>query len=156
MPLNFDWDTKCSVCLTLTHTHPVPQRPPGPLCHKGALWLASLAVNTLPSRDAVDECPRPFMTSAETVCFSCTFCTAGSCQEHEVAVCPGHLVMGTMDGFLQSGNLYWPGLDYAPDPDTSCLALERQRMHSLGLDRVVVKTFQAPTLNCQGKVYRDW
>ena len=57
VPLNFDWDTKCSVCLTLTHTHPVPQRPPGPLCHKGALWLASLAVNTLPSRDAVDECP---------------------------------------------------------------------------------------------------
>ena len=48
-------------------THPVWKRPPGPLCHKGTLSLASLAVNTQPSRAAVDKCPGPFMTSVETV-----------------------------------------------------------------------------------------
>ena len=51
---------------------------------------------------AVDKCPGPFMTSAETVCFSCT---AGSSQEREVAVCPGQLATGTMEGYLQSGSL---------------------------------------------------
>ena len=50
-------------------THPVWMRPPGPLCHKGTLSLASLAVNTQPSRAAVDKCPGPFMTSAETMLF---------------------------------------------------------------------------------------
>ena len=86
------------------------------------------------------------MTSAETVCFSCTFCTAGSSQECEVAACQGQLAMGTMDGFLQSVNLYRPGYRTrcAPDSDTSCVALERQPMHSIGLERVGSEDLASP------------
>ena len=105
---------------------------------------SSPALLSLLSTTAVDKCPGPFMTSAETVCFSCT---ADSSHKREVAQCPGQLAMGTMEGYLQSGSLYFPGYrtGCAPDSDTSCVAREQQRMHSLGLERSLVKTLVPPS-----------
>ena len=52
-----------------------------------------------------------------------------------------------MEGYLQSGSLYCPGYrtGCAPDSDTSCVALERQCKHSLGLERSLVKTLVPPS-----------
>ena len=58
--------------------------------------------------------------------------------------------MGTMAGYLPSGSIYFPGYrtGCAPDSDTSCVACE-QRMHSLGLERSLVKTLVPPTSQLQ-------
>ena len=46
---------------------------------------------------------------------------------------------------------YFPGYrtGCAPDSDTSCVAREQQRMHSLGLERLLVKTFVPPSSQLQ-------
>ena len=87
---------------------------------------SSPALLSLLSTTAVDKCPGPS-------------CTADSSHERQLA-------MGTMEGYLLSGSLYFPGYrtGCAPDSDTSCVACE-QRMHSLGLERSLVKTLVPPS-----------